>query len=150
MVAGEIGKLAADSASAAGKIQSVSMEVVSAVEQLAGEAQKMIEFMESTAMEGYNKLIRTCDDYQKDADNFQSIMEEFANESEELDMTSAEINESMNSINIAVEETAKGVTAVSQTSAELTGNICDIEQKAGFNQEIAENLAQEVAKFKLE
>ena len=150
VVASEIGKLATDSASAAGKIQSVSMEVVNAVEALAGEAQKMIDFMENTAMEGYNKLISTCDEYQRDADNIHNIMEEFADESEELDMASAEINESMGSINIAVEETAKGITAVSQTAAELTGNICDIEQKAGFNQEIAEKLAHQVAKFELE
>lgn len=150
VVAGEIGKLASDSASAAGKIQSVSMEVVRAVEELATEAQRMIEFMEGTAMEGYHKLIDTCEEYQQNADSFRSIMEAFAGESEELDMASGEINESMSSINIAVEETAKGVMSVSQTTAELTGNICDIEQKAGFNQEIAENLAGQVAKFKLE
>lgn len=150
VVASEIGKLASDSASAAGKIQGVSMNVVRAVEELAAEAQRMIEFMEGTAMEGYHKLIDTCEEYQRNADSFRSIMEAFAGESEELDMASGEINESMSSINIAVEETAKGVTAVSQTTAELTGNICDIEQKAGFNQEIAENLAGQVAKFKLE
>ncbi|MBQ7919503.1 MAG: methyl-accepting chemotaxis protein [Lachnospiraceae bacterium] len=150
VVASEIGKLATDSADAAGKIKKVSADVVRAVEELAGESQKMIEFMGTTAMEGYNKLIHICDDYRADADSFLTIMEEFARESEELDGVSEQINEAMNAINIAVEESTKGITVVSETSSGLTGDICDIEQKAGFNQEIAENLAQQVAKFKLE
>ena len=150
VVASEIGKLATDSADAAGKIKKVSADVVRAVEELAGESQKMIEFMGTTAMEGYNKLIHICDDYRADADGFLTIMEEFARESEELDGVSEQINEAMNAINIAVEESTKGITVVSETSSGLTGDICDIEQKAGFNQEIAENLAQQVAKFKLE
>ncbi len=150
VVAGEIGKLATDSADAAGKIQAVSSQVISAVEDLAEEAQKMIAFMESTAIEGYNKLISTCDDYRTDADSFMGIMEEFAGDSEQLDGISEQISESMNAINVAVEEAARGITMVSETAADLTGDICDIEQKAGFNLEIAENLSGQVAKFKLE
>lgn len=149
VVASEIGKLATDSADAAGKIKGVSEQVIRAVEELADEAQRMLEFMESTAMEGHNKLISTCGDYRTDADNFMEIMEEFAGDSEDLDGISEQINEAMNAINIAVEESAKGITMVSETAADLTGDVCDIEQKAGFNQEIAENLAGQVSKFKL-
>lgn len=150
VVASEIGKLATDSADAAGKIKGVSSQVISAVEELANESQRMLDFLEKTAMEGYNKLLATCGDYRTDADSFLSIMEEFAGDSEELDGVSDQINESMNAINIAVEESTRGITVVSETATDLTGDICDIEQKAGFNQEIAENLAQQVAKFKLE
>lgn len=150
VVADEIGKLATDSASAAGKIKAVSAEVIRAVEELANESRKMMEFMESTAMEGYHKLMDTCEIYRTDADSFLNIMEVVAGDSEALDGVSDQIKESMDAINIAVEESTKGITTVSETASDLTGDICDIEQKAGFNQEIAENLASQVAKFKLE
>ncbi|MCM1468574.1 MAG: methyl-accepting chemotaxis protein, partial [Alistipes sp.] len=57
VVADEIGKLASDSAETAAKIRQVSSGVIASVEGLAAEAEKMIAFMENTAMDGYNKLL---------------------------------------------------------------------------------------------
>ena len=45
---------------------------------------------------------------------------------------------------------AKGIAGVSESSVQLTGNVNDIQSEASDNNGIAEDLATEVGKFKLE
>ena len=52
--------------------------------------------------------------------------------------------------NIAVEESAKGIAGVSESSVQLSGNVNDIQSEASDNNGVAENLATEVGRFKLE
>ena len=150
VVAGEIGKLATNSAEAATQIQAVSAQVVAAVEGLAEEAQNMIQFMEEKVMAGYSKLLETSDDYQKNAGDIHSLMEDFASESEQLEQAMDAIKEAIQAVDIAVEESTKGIVSTSETAAMLTNNVSDIDQKAGGNRDIAETLMGEVGKFKLE
>ena len=69
VVAGEIGKLAQNSANAAAKIQKVSQMVMEAVEVLSTETGNMVNFVETTALIGYDKLMETCEIYSQDAAN---------------------------------------------------------------------------------
>ena len=69
---------------------------------------------------------------------------------EELRSTMDGIRESISAVNIAVEESAKGIAGVSESSVQLTGNVNDIQSEASDNNGIAEDLATEVGKFKLE
>ena len=149
VVAGEIGNLANDSANAATRIQEVSASVIASVEELAAEAEKMIEFMESTALEGYQKLLNTSQDYRKDADDIHDIMYRFSEDSAKVEKISSNINESIDAVNRAVDEVTNGVLNVTEVSTTLTQNVTDIEDMAGSNKTIAEELANEVAKFKL-
>lgn len=150
VVAGEIGKLATNSAEAATQIQAVSAQVVAAVEGLAQEAQNMIQFMEEKVMAGYAKLLETSDDYQKNAGDIHTLMEEFASESEQLEQAMDAIKDAIQAVDIAVEESSKGIVSTSEAAATLTDNLSDIDQKAGGNKEIAESLMGEVGKFKLQ
>lgn len=150
VVAGEIGKLATNSAEAATQIQAVSTQVVTAVEGLAQEAQNMIQFMEEKVMAGYSKLLETSDDYQQNAGDIHSLMEDFAVESEQLEQAMDAIKEAISAVDVAVEESTKGIVSTSETAAMLTNNVSDIDQKASGNKDIAETLMSEVSKFKLE
>ena len=78
------------------------------------------------------------------------MMEQFAQTAEELRSTMDGIRESISAVNIAVEESAKGIAGVSESSVQLTGNVNDIQSEASDNNGIAEDLATEVGKFKLE
>lgn len=149
VVAGEIGNLANDSANAATRIQEVSASVIASVEELAAEAEKMIEFMESIALEGYQKLLNTSQDYRKDADDIHNIMYRFSEDSAKVEKISSNISESIDAVNRAVDEVTNGVMNVTEVSTTLTQNVTDIEDMAASNKTIAEELAGEVAKFKL-
>lgn len=150
VVADEIGKLAGNSADAAAKIRQVSAEVIQAVDELAEGAQQMIEFVCNSTEEGFGGLVATSENYETDANTMRAMMEQFAQTAEELRSTMDGIRESISAVNIAVEESAKGIAGVSESSVQLTGNVNDIQSEASDNNGIAEDLATEVGKFKLE
>lgn len=150
VVADEIGKLAGNSADAAARIRQVSAEVIQAVDELAEGSQQMIEFVRNSTEEGFGGLVATSENYATDANAMRAMMEQFAQTAEELRSTMDGIRESISAVNIAVEESAKGIAGVSESSVQLTGNVNDIQSEASDNNGIAENLATEVGKFKLE
>lgn len=150
VVADEIGKLAGNSADAAAKIRQVSAEVIQAVDELAEGSQQMIEFVCNSTEEGFGGLVAPSDNYATDANAMRAMMEQFAQTAEELRSTMDGIRESISAVNIAVEESAKGIAGVSESSVQLTGNVNDIQSEASDNNGIAEDLATEVGKFKLE
>ena len=149
VVADEIGKLAGNSAQVAEQIRGVSASVINTVNELALEAEKMIEFAENTAVDGYTGLVGMSEDYNQDASSMNDIMVEFANTSKILHDTMEEIKESIGAVNVAVEESAKGIANISATSSELTNSVGDIQSEASGNSTVAQELSEQVGKFKL-
>ena len=149
VVADEIGKLATDSAAAAEQIQHVSVDVMNAVNELAGEASKMVEFMDETAMKGYAELVCTSGEYNKDAVKLNDIMKLFQNQSEQLRNNMDNIRQVMVAVNRAVEESANGVNRIAEMSVSIAENVSDIGGQAETNKDIAGELDKEVNKFQL-
>ena len=149
VVAGEIGSLAANSAKAAEEIQRVSKEVINAVNELAQEAERMLAFMDETAMAGYEMLLENSRNYQNDVSHLSDVMKEFAEDSGLLSENIDSIKEAVESVNIAVEESTKGVVNVTEVSSDLAQSMESINQEADANREIAGQLGSEVGKFKL-
>ena len=149
VVAQEINKLAEDSEETANQINSVSQLVITAVNELAAEAGKMADFVEQVAMKGYDELLDNSKNYQNDVDRLSRVMDEFANQSESLGASIKSILETINAVNIAVEESAKGVGNVTETAVELTTNVGEIGKEADSNLNVVEQLEAQVKKFKL-
>ena len=149
VVADEIGKLASNSAEAAGEIRRVSAEVISAVNELAKEAEEMLTFMEETAMTGYEKLLETSEEYRKNVGDMNGMMREFAGGSQQLRENIDNIKEAIESVNVAVEESTKGIGNVAETAVSLTSAVADIGTEADANMDIAQQLNAEVNKFKI-
>ena len=149
VVADEIGKLATDSAETATKIQQVSAEVIAAVNELAGKAGQMLAFVDEVAMAGYEELLETSRTYRDDVGNMNQMMSDFAKESAEVKASMDQIKEAIVAVSIAVEESAKGITNVTETTMDLTTNVHEIAQEADLNKEVADLLSVEVNKFKL-
>ena len=150
VVANEIGKLAANSAQAAAQIRTVSDNVTEAVEEQAEEAEKMLAFMNETAIEGFQKLLETSKSYQGDVGNMSSLMEEFAIESRKLRESIDGIKDAVSMVNDAMEDSAQGITNVAEMSSELTMRVKDISGEADLNKNISIKLSGEVDKFKLQ
>ena len=149
VVAGEIGELAANSTQTAGRIQTVSNEVINAVDELAEESGRMLELMDTTAMEGYRRLLDTCDDYRNDVSGMSDMMKSFADRSESVKSSMNFIRESIAAVNIAVDESTKGITNVTEKAVELTQGVNDIGQESHNNVIISDKLNAEIKKFKL-
>lgn len=149
VVADEIGKLAQDSASSATKIRQVSAEVIEAVEHLADISSDMIHFVDETTMDGFNKLQETSYGYKEDVHEMSATMQDFTASCQELKSNMDSIKDSIEAANIAVEESAKGISNVSEISVSLTSSVGDIQEKANQNMDIAGMLNSEVNRFKL-
>lgn len=109
----------------------------------------MADFVEQVAMKGYDELLDNSKNYQNDVDRLSRVMDEFANQSESLGASIKSILETINAVNIAVEESAKGVGNVTETAVELTTNVGEIGKEADSNLNVAEQLEAQVKKFKL-
>ena len=149
VVAGEIGKLAANSAENATQIQAVSTQVIQAVNELTAKAEEMLTFIEETTMDGYEKLLNTSGSYRDDVSDINQMMSAFARESEEVRQSVDHIKEAIDAINVAVEESARGISNITELSVELTTAVVDVGSEAQANKNIAKSLNQEVNRFKL-
>ena len=116
---------------------------------LSAESEKMLRFMEETAMNGYRELLSMSEQYKSDAERIHGIIENVAENSSQLRQYADTIREAIEAVNIAVEESTKGVVNVSEMSAALSDNVGEIGRKANINQQISEELEEEVHRFKL-
>lgn len=149
VVAEEIGKLATESADAAGKIQEVSNLVTEAVEGLADESKEMLVFLNSITIKGYGDLAETGSSYSRDMDDIGNMMSDFVEKTKVLNAKAEVIKDSIQSLNIAIDESADGIVNVSQMAAELANDMNLIGDNAKNNEHIAADLGNEVKKFKL-
>ena len=150
VVADEIGKLAANSAGAATEIQKVTADVIASVDALAAESEEMINFMNETAMDGYEKLLKTSENYRNDVGSMNKIMQNFASESKHLRNSMDVIKDMVEGLKTAIDESTLGITNISDMTAALTDSVHDIGSKANSNMDIAGQLNSEVGRFKLE
>lgn len=149
VVADEIGKLAQESADSASRIRQVSSEVIQAVEELAAASQQMIAFIDETTMGGFQQLQETAYDYKENIHEMSATMQDFTASCEELKSNMDSIKNNIEAANIAVDESAKGISSVSEISVSLTSSVGDIQNQANGNMDIANMLNQEVNRFKL-
>ena len=149
VVADEIATLASNSAQTAQNIQAVSANVIEAVEQLAEEAEKMVTFTEEMVLDGYSKLVKTGEDYREMAVYINTMMSDFTESAKQLEETMNSIKQAAADVNLAVEESAKGVTNVAEMSSDLTESISNVCKEADDNKNVAGLLIDEVNKFKL-
>ena len=148
VVADEIRNLAERSKESASNIQQISMLVTAAVDELAKNANGMIEFIDGTVLSDYDKLVDVASQYYADADQLDSMMGVIDEKSVELENNIAGINEGIDGINTAVDESAQGVGLVADSAAQLVEMLGNIRTDAENNRAISDELSNEVANFK--
>lgn len=147
VVAEEIGVLAEDSRNTANNIQVISELVNSAVAELSSNADRMLEFIDTTVLNDYGQFVSVAEQYEKNAMSIDDMMEDFSSHAVQLDNTMVQVNDSMESIAATVEESAEGIATVATSATELVemmGNICNVIDK---NNQISRDLQSEVNCF---
>ncbi len=147
VVAEEIRKLADTSRNTANDIQQISGVVTNAVNELASNANNMLEFIKTTVLIDYDKLVNTGEQYDKDATGVDEIMLSFATNATKLQTTVEQMNLSMDGIAITVDESAKGISSVAENASDLVNGISSIQQEMVQSEGISKRLKQEVDIF---
>ena len=148
VVASEIGKLASECKDSASRISEVSAYVITAVNELADDAAKMVEFSKQEISSNCESLKETSGDYKDDIAEINTIMQEFVRSCNELSNVMDNIKESINITNVAVEESAQGVTSTAQVMVTLATSSENLIAKANENSAVSGLLDDEVNKFK--
>ena len=114
---------------------------------LSGNATEMIRFVDEKVALDYDKFVKIIGNYDADSDQASNTFNEFAVKSKDSLGTMNDMNEGINNISIAIEESAKGVTNVAQEISQLVTAISAITVQADENKNLSEDLSDEVAKF---
>lgn len=148
VVADEIGKLASDSAETANNIQSISVMVTQAVEELSKNADEMLQFIDERVLVDYDKFVDVATQYHDDADDINQTLQHFYNNARRLEETMEAMTNGIDGIATAVNESAQGVTIAAQNTGQLVEALGGIENEANANKGISDLLSGEVSKFK--
>ncbi len=148
VVADEIRDLAERSKDTANNIQEISGMVTGAVEDLAKNANDMISFIDETVLGDYDKFVGMANTYHEDADHMDEILQNFYSSAERLRNTMAQMAQGIDGINIAVDESAQGVTLAAQSTGALVESLTSIKGEADINLDISQSLQGEVSRFK--
>ena len=148
VVADEIRELAERSKDTANHIQAISGMVTGAVEDLAKNANDMLSFIDETVLADYDKFVDMANTYHNDADYMDGTLQNFYASAEKLRGTMAQMTEGIDGINIAVDESAQGVTMAAQNTGALVEALLTIKSEADINLDISQNLQDEVNRFK--
>lgn len=147
VVADEIRGLADNSRDTANNIQNISVAVTQAVGELAKNANEMLGFIDDTILVDYDKFVGIANQYEDDADKMNNMLDEFHGSAKELEATISQMTDGIDGINTAVEENAKGITNVADSTSQLVELLAGIRGLAENNQKISDELKEEVDRF---
>lgn len=147
VVASEISQLAAASQEAANNIQSINAIVITAVHNLADNANGLVEYMNEKILPEFQKFVESGGAYHDKATFIESVMADFEAKTDSLQNSMDEIANSVNTISHAIEEGVSGVVSAADSTQVLVSDMDKIFKKMDENFAIAEGLKKETSVF---
>ena len=140
VVADEITKLAASSGATASQIKEISNTVITAVSDLANEANNVVSFMKERTIGSYTELVAVGRKYQDDSKIMFDKMQDFAHVSKELLDQVKDSNQSVEAINNAAQESVKGISDLTDNVANISEHMSVIQENNDNNDQFANDL----------
>lgn len=149
VVAEEVGKLADEVSSTAGKINELVREVRGSVTNLTGNSNELLSFIESLIRENFDILMGILRQYEEDADFINNMSEHMASMSEEITATMNQLT--MNADNVAKESenASHSVNRISDDLKEADESLGNVFTNMINQQSLARQLNEIVDKFKI-
>ena len=139
VVASEISQLAAASQEAANNIQSINAIVITAVHNLADNANGLVEYMNEKILPEFQKFVESGGAYHDKATFIEGVMADFEAKTDSLQNSMDEIANSVNTISHAIEEGVSGVVSAADSTQVLVSDMDKISKKMDENFAIAED-----------
>ena len=147
VVADEISQLASSSREAANNIQTINNMVIEAVNELIDSSDSIVKYINENILPDYEGFVNAGRQYNEDAQHVNDIVTQFNEMSVNLKQLMANITESVNGINTAVGESAKGATNVAVNTSDLVKDISEIADAMNDNRMVAGTLTDEADRF---
>lgn len=149
VVANEIRKLAEQSSKTAGDIQNIVKGVTDSVTDLSDSASNVMNFIDKEVITEFEKLIKTAEQYDKDAILFSDIVTEFSATSQELNASIANITNAIKEVTTAVNEGAGGLEDISDKTITIVEKTKQLSDSADENSSNANELNNLVKQFRV-
>ena len=147
VVATEISSLAENSRNTAANIQEISGEVTNAVNDLAKNAQAMLDYINGQVISDYDEFVATGEKYEHTADIMEEMLGNFNNRAENLNGIMTEMVDSVQMISTSVLESSQAISQSATSSQEIVGGIRKISEAIDKNTEVTEQLNETTQKF---
>lgn len=147
VVADEIRQLAESTKSTVGQIQEINQMVIEAVNELANNANNMVEYTNTRILPDYESFVTASRQYQTDAKYINDKMNGFSEKSDNLKTEMEKMGNSMENISRIIAESSTGVSNAARSAADLVDEMDSVNKEMIVNQEITADLRGETDKF---
>ncbi|MDS1029956.1 methyl-accepting chemotaxis protein [Bacillota bacterium LX-D] len=149
VVADEVRKLAEESTDTVSEIQKVIQTVISSVEHLTENSDKMLQFMDTQVINDYDMMIKTAEDYNKDASFIDDLVAEFSTTAEKLTSSIQGITRAIDEITVTVSNGASATQDIVSRSAVTAEKTDEIKNKVMENEQDCSQLTKLIQMFKI-
>ncbi|MCR5587263.1 MAG: methyl-accepting chemotaxis protein [Lachnospiraceae bacterium] len=126
VVATEISKLADNSKNSAAQIQSVTNEVIDSVDNLSKCASDLLNYLDSNILKDYNTLVKTGEQYNKDATEMDAIVTEFKAVTADLKLKIEKMIAAINDVARSNNESAKGTGEIAENANSVVNSANEV------------------------
>lgn len=147
VVADEIRQLADSSRATANDIQQINETVVAAVNELSGNANRMVEYINQTIMPDYDSFVDVGQQYAQDSEYVNDEMTQFAQRTMELTNILNDLIDSIGNVSTVIEQSAQGVGSAAEGTANLSGEIGKIGNQMDSSAQVAERMREQCNRF---
>ena len=147
VVAEEVRDLASSSQETASRIQEINTVVTAAVHNLSESAEHLITYMSEAVLTEFQAFVEAGSQYKEDAAHIRRAMDAFQDRTQCLRQSMSGIADSISTITKAVNDSAEGISGVAGNTRSLAGDMEDITQRMGVNQEIVAEFERETVVF---
>ena len=149
VVADEIRQLAENSRTTVDNIQSVTKEVIQAVEDLARNSSAALDFIANQAVNDYEILVDTGAQYSADAGQFKNLASDFANASKSISNSANNMSNYVAKVSMATDNSAKDTLSIVEKATDVSTKAQDVTLLTNDSKQSSNRLNNLVSKFKL-
>lgn len=149
VVAAEIGHLAGQSSSTVANITEIVQEVNSAVSEMAGCLERILNYLNETILKDYDGFIHISEEYTHDAGVFHDSMSMINHSIQDLNATMEKIASAITDISTTVNESAIGISDIAEHNTDIVELISKTHGMVKENAVHAQDLKDIVELFQL-
>ncbi|ROR31898.1 methyl-accepting chemotaxis protein [Mobilisporobacter senegalensis] len=149
VVADEIRKLAEASEDTVGKIQTVTQEVIDAVNNLVNGSSSLLEFVDTNIMRDYKNLANTGKQYEEDASFIENMVTDLERLSDNSLISIESMTNSIDAIAIGASENMGGVNNIAQNTVDVVERSLGVAKLSNNTKLSSDKLKELTERFKI-
>lgn len=149
VVANEISILAENSKKAVSKIEEISNDVGSAVEEMISSSKNLLAFVDQKVVKDYDVLVKTGEQYNEDAHTVETMVTEIEKSTSQLSESIQYIIQAIEAITTATTEGTAGSADIAEKSNAILQKTNQVLEQANSNKKIADRLKDMVQFFQI-